>query len=228
MPSNSMRRNPDTHSYSTVQHRPTPVAPVARPTLTLWHPPNADHTSNRRSTTSRAKRLNRLATESIEKVSPKSRFHEKDVRFHENDVKPKNRLSPRSQQVHSAFCRAVAIQAVGEDNGSFLIRQDPIIKTEPSQPASNHPVLEADDRITPRSASNQPAANQPALLDDRITPRTIASLGQVNFDTDPWLNALSPITPANTDVPVSWAGLASTTKHMVPEKGTAVDCRLAV
>jgi hypothetical protein len=61
--------------------------------------------------------------------------------------------------------------------------------------------------------------------DDRITPRTVASLEEANFDADPWLNALSPITPATTDAPIgkfSWANLITGGTTPVEKESLAI------
>ena len=61
--------------------------------------------------------------------------------------------------------------------------------------------------------------------DDRITPRTVASLEEVNFDADPWLNALSPITPATTDAPIgkfSWETLVTGSTTSAEKESLAI------
>jgi hypothetical protein len=101
-------------------------------------------------------------------------------------LNPSSRLSPRSESARVAF--------------------NEVTTTHTAQTQYQRPV-KADVSV-PRSRTMSEDLREHT---NKLTPRTLSALQEMEFDKDPWLNILSPLTPAVGALPMSWSSLVSTT-----------------
>jgi hypothetical protein len=198
---------------------------LPRPVL-IWHEPQptSPGTSAHRLTTPSPPPPGVVVEPAMVKVAEISR------------TQPTSLLSPRSQEVHNAFCRALQMQEQPkklalpkEEPPACDVNQWAIHRTEaeflPVEAPWVMPVarLQWSEQMAGQDQEGGPTASflaRPHVhVQEQATttlrrPAHMPSLEEVHrrwaldFDADPQLNALSPITPAaNTCTPMSWSTL---------------------